>query len=203
MTLVRQDKNTSMVPVRYGLLWPWTCAVAAWAVLRVIGLAGLLAVMPANQSFAQTGQQGSGRPLPRYYSLKSDKVNIRKGPGTNYRIIWVFRRAGLPVEVLKKYQGWRQIRDADGSTGWVYAPMLSGRRTALVLPWAVKPGRKVQTELWQRRSRNSQPLALLQAGVLVNVKQCDRVWCKVFVGDLQGFIEQKKLWGIYPDERVK
>lgn len=157
---------------------------------------------PAANEQPRSRLGASGLPLPRYVSLKSDKVNIRKGPGIDYRIVWVFRRAGLPVEVLKEYQGWRQIRDADGGTGWVYGPMLSGRRTALVLPWKVGAKRRVQTELWPQRGGKSRALAYVQAGVLVNIKRCDGAWCEVHVGDLQGFIKQNKLWGIYPGEQL-
>ncbi len=32
---------------------------------------------------------------------------------------WVYRRAGLPLEVIKEFEGWRQVRDADGAAGWV------------------------------------------------------------------------------------
>ena len=46
----------------------------------------------------QTGASGLG--LPRFVSLKSDKVNVRKGPSTDQAIVWVFNRAGLPVEVI-------------------------------------------------------------------------------------------------------
>src|SRR5262245_3148556 len=59
----------------------------------------------------------SGQPLPRFVSLKSDRVNMRSGPGTEYPMQWVYRRAGLPVEVIREFEAWRQVRDADGTTG--------------------------------------------------------------------------------------
>ena len=77
----------------------------------------------------------TGLPLPRFVSLKSDEVNARVGPGADYQIAWVFRRAGLPVEVLAEFENWRQIRDSSGSTGWVNAGLTSARRTAVVAPW--------------------------------------------------------------------
>ncbi len=77
----------------------------------------------------------TGLPLPRFVSLKSDEVNARVGPGGDYQIAWVFRRAGLPVEVLGEFENWRQIRDSSGSTGWINAALTSARRTAVVAPW--------------------------------------------------------------------
>jgi SH3-like domain-containing protein len=40
----------------------------------------------------------------RYVSLKSDRVYLRQGPGTDYPIAWVFQRAGLPVEVIREFE---------------------------------------------------------------------------------------------------
>src|SRR5438105_1200284 len=36
----------------------------------------------------------SGLPVPRYVSLKSDRVNLREGPSKDHRTVWVFQRAG-------------------------------------------------------------------------------------------------------------
>ena len=38
-------------------------------------------------------------PLPRFVSLKSDKVNVRAGPTKDHDVAWVYNRAALPVEV--------------------------------------------------------------------------------------------------------
>jgi SH3-like domain-containing protein len=35
----------------------------------------------------------SGLPVPRYVSLKSDRVNLREGPSKDHRTVWVFQRA--------------------------------------------------------------------------------------------------------------
>jgi SH3-like domain-containing protein len=129
---------------------------------------------------------------------------LRSGPGTEYPTTWVFRRAGQPVEVIKEFEVWRQVRDAEGATGWVLSTMLSGRRTALVLPWEVKPGKAVPEVQIRNAGRESgSPVALVEAGVLANISSCDKRWCEVVVGDYKGFIEQNKLWGVYPDEAIK
>ncbi len=77
----------------------------------------------------------SGLPVPRYVSLKSDRVNLREGPSKDHRTSWVSQRAGLPVEITAEAETWRRIRDSDGAEGWVLHSLLSGRRTALVAPW--------------------------------------------------------------------
>ena len=83
---------------------------------------------------AAQGQDGSrratGLPLPRFVSLKSNNVNVRRGPGQDYDVVFTFVRAGLPVEITDEFENWRKIRDSDGSEGWVFHSLLSGKRTA-------------------------------------------------------------------------
>src|SRR5262249_36825138 len=81
------------------------------------------------------------------------------------------RRAGLPVEIVKEFDSWRQVRDAEGTTGWVLGSMLSGRRTAVVLPWELKASQSggasqpVSAALRDDDSDTARPLAYVEAGV--------------------------------------
>ena len=169
--------------------------------------AGVVAacVMPHDGVRAQsTKGDATGLTVPRFVSLKSDRVNMRSGPGTEYPTLWVYRRVGLPVEVIREVEGWRQIRDSEGSTGWVTQTLLSGRRTAIVLPWEIKPGQALPTAaLRVDDSESAEAVAQLEAGVLADVTGCDGRWCRISVGDLRGYINQARLWGVYPNETVK
>ena len=170
------------------------------------GPAGIAALAQTAKPTAQPDQKSgpSGLPMPRFVSLKSDQVNMRSGPGTDYPTQWVYRRAGLPVEVLREFEGWRQVRDAEGATGWVLASLLSGRRTALVVPWEAKPpAAPPQVAIKDDNSERARDVAKVEAGVLANVRTCDGRWCEISIGEVRGYIEQKKLWGVYPSEIVK
>lgn len=177
---------------------------------RACALAAV-AAFPSGMAQAQdsgAAEQGkgsvSGLPIPRFVSLKSDEVNLRTGPGKDYPTQWVFRRAGLPVEVIKEFDTWRQVRDADGVTGWVSQALLSGRRTAQVLPWEIKQGAAVpKLELKADDSERAPATALIEAGVIANLQSCDSRWCFVTVETFKGYVEQSKLWGIYPSEIIK
>jgi SH3-like domain-containing protein len=176
------------------------------AVAYVIALAGLAGAATAQAPDGQSSGKGavSGLPLPRFVSLKSDEVNLRAGPGKDYPTQWVFRRAGLPVEVLQEFESWRQVRDADGVMGWVNQALLSGRRTAQVLPWDIKAGTPPpKLELKADDSERATATALVEAGVIANLQSCDSRWCYVTVETFRGYIEQSKLWGIYPGEIIK
>jgi SH3-like domain-containing protein len=138
-------------------------------------------------------------PVPRFVSLKSDKVNVRRGPSTDQAIVWVFSRAGLPVEIIAESENWRRVRDSEGADGWVFHSMLSARRTALVAPWT-KEG---SVPLYDSKSTGSRAVAALQAGVLGSVLSCDGEWCNMSVDDYSGYVQQDKLWGVYRGEEVK
>ncbi len=84
---------------------------------------------------AQENANPSGYPLPRFASLRSEPINVRKGPGIRYEVAWVFVKEGLPVEIIQEFDTWRKIRDLDGQEGWIHQNLLSGRRTGYIAPW--------------------------------------------------------------------
>lgn len=141
--------------------------------------------------------RGTGLPLPRFVSLKSDDVNVRQGPGQEYDVAFTFVRRGLPVEIVQEFDNWRKIRDSEGDEGWVFHSLLSGERTALVAPW--EPGGQFAAHSSARAEATV--VAYLQPRVVANVEQCTGTWCRVSVQDHAGWIEQERLWGVYPDEK--
>jgi SH3-like domain-containing protein len=155
----------------------------------------------ARPTLAMAGDQlgtASGLPVPRYVSLKSDRVNLHEGPSKDHRTIWVFLRAGLPVEITAEFETWRKVRDSEGTQGWVLHSLLSGRRTALVTPW--KKGADLR--LYEKPSAQSATAAILQPNVIANVRSCDGAWCRVWGDGFKGYIQQSNLWGVYPDEKI-
>jgi SH3-like domain-containing protein len=147
-------------------------------------------------------------PLPRYVSLKTDRVNLREGPSKDHRTLWVFQRAGLPVEIVAEFETWRRIRDSEGTEGWVLHSLLSGRRTAVVLNRG-GADKSAPVPLYDRADAGSGVVAQLQAGVIGSVKTCDGTWCRLVValpqkrGDVDGYMRQDRLWGVYPNEKVE
>jgi len=110
----------------------------------------------------------SGLPMPRFVSLKPDRVNVRGGPTRDHEVAFVYTRAGLPVEITAESDNWRRIRDWEGSEGWVYHSLLSGRRTAVVTP----KDKKELVPLYDEGDDNADVIARLQPGVLAAVKRC-------------------------------
>src|SRR3978361_571866 len=141
----------------------------------------------------------SGLPVPRYVSLKSDHVNVRGGPTKDNDVAWVYTRTGLPVEITAEFENWRRVRDSEGSEGWVYHSLLSGRRTAVV----TMKTKDDLAPLYDRADQASAVAARLQAGVVAQVKKCSSGWGRVIGSGFDGWIEQQRLWGVYADEKVE
>ena len=141
----------------------------------------------------------SGLPVPRFVSLKPDRVNVRGGPTRDHDVAWVYTRAGLPVEITAESENWRRIRDWEGAEGWVYHSMLTGRRTALVKA----KEKDALVPLQAKPDASSDVVARLQSGVLGTVKTCTGTWCRIFGTSFDGWVAQERLWGVYPSEKVE
>jgi len=167
-----------------------------------IWLAAALAAPCALALAVQNARAGdtatSGLPVPRFVSLKTDRVNVRGGPDKDHDVVWIYTRVGLPVEITAEFENWRRIRDSDGTEGWVYHSMLSGKRTAIVQL-------KSKTDLgplYAEPDAQSAVTAELQPGVLGSIKRCTGTWCRLAGEGFDGWIEQNRLWGVYPDEKI-
>jgi SH3-like domain-containing protein len=170
-----------------------------------------LPVYAADPAPAETAEENSGgffsklfelqdkepdvRPVPRFVSLKATEANMRTGPGERYPITWVLKHKTMPLEVITEYDHWREIRDADGETGWVHKNMLSGKRTALIKD---KP-----QNLLSRPDDAASVIAKLQPKVIVNIERCHNEWCEIEISKRDGFVRRTALWGVYEHEEIK
>ena len=170
----------------------WCLALATAATL----IASFAAAKAAGETAAGSS---SGLPIPRFVSLKPDKVNVRGGPTRNHDITWQYTRAGLPVEITAESDNWRRIRDWEGSEGWVYHSLLSGRRTAVVAP----KDKKELVSLYDKADLGGAITARLQPGVQASVKRCNGSWCQITGAGFDGWVVQERLWGVYPNEKVE
>ena len=44
--------------------------------------------------------------------------------------------------------------------------------------------------------------AKLERGVVGTVKRCDDGWCRITGRGFDGWIQEVRLWGVYPNEKV-
>lgn len=170
--------------------------------LCLVLIAGMVVI--GAPALAQSNNNPSGLPLPRFVSTRSEPINVRVGPGTRYEIAWVFVKAGVPVEVIQEFDTWRKVRDTDGAEGWVHQNLLSSRRAGYIKP----PADKHTVGVMSAKAENARVRAWLGAGFAVDIDACDGSWCTVGATDdahntYRGYVPQNALWGVYPNEIFK
>lgn len=140
------------------------------------------ALLLAAPAFAQE------RKVPYWASIKAETLNMRAGPGRDFPVRWVYRRAGLPLKVIRVHEGWRLVRDPDGAEGWVTANLLSQVRGALVIgqgPAPIRAGPSSGARLkWKA-----------EPGVIVALGDCDAGWCEIDIAGRTGYMRAARLWG--------
>lgn len=161
-------------------------------------LFALLVLLALNKAQAQPSAQAlegtSGLKVPRFVSLGASEANMRSGPGETYPVAWVYRRQGLPMEVIAEYGIWRQVRDHQGVKGWMNKNLLSGARTLLVVG-------SVRT-VYARADLQSRPLFRAEPGVIARIDICEADWCRIEVEGRTGFLPRGHGWGTYAGEAV-
>ena len=139
-------------------------------------------------------RKGSGLPIPRFASLRSDEVNVRTGPGTRYPVDWVFKRKGMPVEIVAEYENWRKIRDWQGASGWVHQSLLTGKRSFII---PTRPAAVHKTP-----AAAAEVVAKLEPEVMGEIRSCSGEWCRIRVSGVSGWLERTELWGVYKSEPI-
>jgi SH3-like domain-containing protein len=158
--------------------------MSAGAAIRLSLLPLLLAALaPMPAAAASDDLQ-----LPGWASLRASEINMRVGPGEDYRINWVYHRAHLPVKVLRAMEGWRLVQDPDGARGWVIVRFLNRERTVFVT--AGEPA-----EMHAGPDADSALLWKLSHGVVGKLGACADGWCQLDADGRKGYVEAGRLWG--------
>ena len=149
----------------------------------------------SSASFAQ--EQLS---IPRFVSLKMGEVNLRTGPGSRYPIKFVYRKKNYPMEIIDEHELWRQVREIDGTIGWVHRRMLTGVRYVLL---------KTDADVFKKPDESSKVRAFVTKDVLGKVESCPKKseFCELEFEfndkKIKGWVKRSSLYGIYPNETIK
>lgn len=190
--------RSKLAPILVSAICVAIAGGAIWQVKRDRSSPSDAGDITASLSRAPQQLGPSGLPLPRFVTLKADKVNVRRGPSSDHEVAFVFQRKGMPVEITAEFENWRKIRDSDGAEGWILQSMLSGRRMAYVAAWS--NGKLL--DLHALPDGSSGLTARLSPGVLAEIAACDGQWCEISSGGYDGYAEQSLIWGVYPGEVV-
>lgn len=157
--------------------------------ILLLSLAFLLpALLPAAADTPGEVQKSrfSGRPVPRFETLRYGKVNGRIAPDTASPLKWEYTRKGLPMRILKETQGWYFAEDPTGERVWISATQFTEAPMALTLgSFTLKAG----------RATDSAEVALIGKDILVELGPCEATQCSVRVGKHRGWAPRTLLWG--------
>lgn len=152
-----------------------------FAILSLCLSAGMAA---ADQSV--TISHFSGKPVPRFETLKYAAVNGRSGPSRDHPILWRYERQGLPVLIIKESRDWRRVRDPEGDEVWIRSNQLTDAPGAVV---------STDTDLAAKPDQDARVIARLKPGVLVTLGTCEASHCLVEAGRKRGWVTRTHLWG--------
>lgn len=138
--------------------------------------------------------------LPRFATLRATKANLHVGPGSNYPVSWLFLRPGMPLEIVAEFDTWRQVRDWQGTEGWIHKSLLKGKRSFWTLG-------KTQ-ELKDKPDEKAKTIAFVEATVVGVLLECQAKWCRVEMKSAgeankqkyKGWLPRQAIWGVYPHE---
>ena len=149
----------------------------------------ILIILVAIAAILATPVLAQNRKVPYWASIRWEEVNMRVGPGENYPIKWVFKRKGLPLQVVRVVDGWRLVKDPDGEQGWMIARALTPNRAAFVTG-------EDTTEMREEPNIDARILWRVEPGVSGTLGDCRGDWCQIDVSGRAGWMQKSRLWGV-------
>lgn len=113
---------------------------------------------------------------------------MRKGPSQDFPIDWVYKRKGLPVQVVRLREGWRLIQDPDGTQGWIASSQLSPKLGALIVG-------EGNVELRAEPTGTAMVQWQAQPGVVAELLRCRNGFCEVDIAGKGGWVLAERIWG--------
>lgn len=125
-------------------------------------------------------------------SVKGDSINLRKGPGTKYSILWEYGN-GYPLKILTKKGNWIKVRDFERDTGWIHKSLLAYNPHVIV---KVNRNTKNNINIRNGPGTSNKIVGKAQYGVVFKTLNRRSGWINVeHESGLTGWIKENLLWG--------
>jgi len=125
-------------------------------------------------------------------SVTGEKVNLRKGPSTQYPIIWELGK-GFPLRVIGSQGNWYKVSDFESDTGWIYKNLVS-RKPHLIVK--VNKNSKARINIRSGPGTKYKVVGKAEYGVVFETLQRGDGWVKVrHETGLTGWVKRSLLWG--------
>lgn len=142
-------------------------------------------------------------------SLKYNKTYLRTGPSRDNKVIWVYKRKGLPLKTLRKKNEWNEVLLPSGQKGWINSSQISKKRNVIIQnnkslsDMALSKQKQITV-----KDKNSKTIAYVQEGVIASLNKCKEDLCEIELKvkkekyffknsyKLSGYIKKDLIWGV-------
>jgi SH3-like domain-containing protein len=122
----------------------------------------------------------------KFLSLKKSKVNVRYGPSFESEIKYIYKKINLPIKQIDQKENFRRIVDLKNNSGWIHVSQVKKSNSIIILENKI---------LFKKASNFSKPIARLEKGRLLVIKNCENNWCNITTDNYSGWIKNGNVWG--------
>jgi SH3-like domain-containing protein len=122
----------------------------------------------------------------KFLSLKKSKVNVRYGPSFESEIKYIYKKINLPIKQIDQKENFRRIVDLKNNSGWIHVSQVKKSNSIIILEDKI---------LFKKASNFSKPIARLEKGRLLVIKNCENNWCNITTDNYSGWIKNGNVWG--------
>tara|TARA_A100000164_G_scaffold379288_1_gene423155 strand:- start:1823 stop:2311 length:489 start_codon:yes stop_codon:yes gene_type:complete len=124
-----------------------------------------------------------------WLSLKYDKTYLRSGPSKQNKVLWTYKKKGLPIKVIRKKGDWYEVEMPERIKGWISSTQISSKRRVLIISDELIDIRK-------KEQKTSKVIAKAGKNVVGELIGCQKTICKIDYYKIEGFVEKEFLWGV-------
>ncbi len=135
--------------------------------------------------------------IQKFVSLKGRQVNLRNGPGDEYKIIRVYDKTKMPLAILHRVDNWYMVSDYKENIGWVRVNLANSSIKSRTVIF------KTQQDLCRFPSRdNCVKIGRANKDEVGILHKCNGRFCRIkFVEkNISGWVDQRQIWGVLKDE---
>ena len=125
-------------------------------------------------------------------SIKGDKVNLRKGPGTKYSIVWEYGD-GYPLQIVSKKGNWFEVKDFENDSGWIHKSLTQYSPHVIV---KVNHNSEEKINIRKEPNASTDVVGKAQYGVVFKTIKRQSGWVNIkHDSGLSGWVKESLLWG--------
>lgn len=135
--------------------------------------------------------------IKKFVSLKGKLVNLRNGPGDEYKIIRVYSGTKMPLAILHRVDNWYMVSDNKDNTGWIRVNLVNSNAKLRTVIF------KTTQDICRFPSfDNCKKIDKIQKDEIGILHRCNGRFCRVKFPqkNIAGWVDQKQIWGVLKNE---